>query len=122
LLGVDQWTVSYSPTGSASESSLPNLVSLNSNNTLQVVAPVTSPANIRRWTSRVNPATGAFTGSFELLDVTQKRTVNFSGVLRQGNDVQVSQQGRGHYLLPPLKGATNQENRTGDVRFLRLPE
>jgi hypothetical protein len=122
LLGVDQWTVSYSPTGSASESSLPNLVSLNSNNTLQVLAPITSPANIRRWTSRVNPATGAFTGSFELLDVTQKRTVNFSGVLRQGNDVQVSQQGRGHYLLPPLKGAANQESRTGGIRFLRVPE
>jgi len=119
LLGVDQWTVSYSPTGSASESSLPNLVALNSNNTLQVLAPVTSPANIRRWTSRVNPATGAFTGSFELLDVTQRRTVNFSGVLRQGNDVQVSQQGRGHYLLPPLKGAANQQSRTGDIWFLR---
>jgi formylglycine-generating enzyme required for sulfatase activity len=119
LLGVDQWTLSYSPTGSASESSLPNLVALNSNNTLQVLAPVTSPANIRRWTSRVNPATGAFTGSFELLDVTQKRTVNFSGVLRQGNDVQVSQQGRGHYLLPPLRGAANQESRTGDIWFLR---
>ena len=119
LLGVDQWTVSYSTTGSASESSLPNLVALNSNNTLQVLAPVTSPANIRRWTSRVNPATGAFTGSFELLDVTQKRTVNFSGVLRQDSDVQLRQQGRGLYLLPPIKGAANQESRTGDIWFLR---
>jgi hypothetical protein len=54
-----------------------------------------------------------------LLDVTQKRTVNFSGVLRQGNDVQVSQQGRGHYLLPPLKGSANQQSRTGDIWFLR---
>jgi len=122
LLGVDQWAVSYSPTGSASESSLPNLVALNNNNTFQVLAPVTSPANIRRWTSRVNPATGAFTGSFELLDVTQKRKVNFSGVLRQGNDVQMSQQGRGHFVLPPLKGAVIQENQTGDIRFLRVPE
>ena len=122
LLGVDQWTVSYSPTGSASESSLPNLVSLNSNNTFQVLAPVTSPANIRRWTSRVNPSTGAFTGSFELLDVTQKRTVNFSGVLRQDSDVQVRQQGMGHYLLPPIRGAANQESRTGGIRFLRVPE
>lgn len=122
LLGMDQWTVSYSPTGSASESSLPNLVSLNSNNTFQVLAPVTSPANIRRWTARVNPATGAFTGRFQLLDVTQKRKVNFSGVLRQDVDVQEGQQGGGFYLLPPLKGAIIQENRTGDIRFVRVPE
>ncbi len=53
------------------------------------------------------------------VEVTQKRTVNFSGVLRQGNDVQVSQQGRGFYLLPPLKALGMQENRTGDIRFWR---
>jgi hypothetical protein len=122
LLGVDQLTVEYAPTGSPSETSLPNLVALNSNNTLQVVAPVTSPFNIRRWTAKVAPATGAFTGSFELLDVTQKRKVNFSGVLRQDSDVQLRRQGAGHYLLPPLKGATNQESRTGDIRFMRMPE
>jgi hypothetical protein len=122
LLGVDQWTVEYAPTGSPSETSLPNLVALNSNNTLQVVAPVTSPANIRRWTAKVVPTTGAFTGSFELLDVTQKRKVNFSGVLRQDSDVQLRQQGRGLYLLPPLKGAVIQENRTGDIRFWRQPD
>jgi hypothetical protein len=122
LLGVEQLVVEYAPTGSPSETSLPNLVSLNSNNTLQVLAPLTSPANIRRWTSRVNPATGAFTGTFELLDVTQKRKVDFSGVMRQDSDLQLGQQGAGHYLLPPLKGAANQESRTGDIRFLRLPE
>jgi hypothetical protein len=54
-----------------------------------------------------------------LLDVTQKRTVNFSGVLRQGNDVQLRQQGRGHFVLPSLKGAVIQENRTGYIRFWR---
>jgi hypothetical protein len=122
LLGVEQLTVEYAPTGSPSETSLPNLVALNSNNTLQVVAPVTSPFNIRRWTAKVAPATGAFTGSFELLDVTQKRKVNFSGVLRQDSDVQLRQQGRGLYLLPPLKGAVIQENRTGDILFRRQPD
>jgi hypothetical protein len=57
-----------------------------------------------------------------LLDVTQKRIVNFSGVLRQDSDVQLGQQGRGHYLLPSLKGAVIQENRTGDIRFWRMPD
>ena len=122
LLGVEQLTVEYAPTGSPSETSLPNQVSLNSNNTLQVLAPVTTPPNIRRWTARVNPTTGAFTGSFQLLDLTQSRTVGFSGVLRQSSNVLLGQQGAGHYLLPPLKGAANQESRTGDILFLRLPE
>ena len=52
-----------------------------------------------------------------LLDVTQKRIVNFSGVRRQDSDVQLRQQGRGHYLLPLLRGAVIQESRTGDIRF-----
>jgi hypothetical protein len=62
------------------------------------------------------------TKGLRLLDVTQKRTVNFSGVLRQDSDVQLRQQGRGLYQLPPLKGAVLQENRTGDIRFWRQPD
>jgi hypothetical protein len=57
-----------------------------------------------------------------LLDVTQKRKVNFSGVLRQDSDVQLRQQGRGHFVLPPLKGAVSHENRTGGIRFWRVLE
>jgi hypothetical protein len=83
---------------------------------------MTTPPNIRRWTAKVNPTTGAFTGNFQLLDLTQSRTVNFSGVLRQSSNVLLGQQGRGHYLLPPVKGATNQESRTGDIWFWRVPE
>jgi len=58
------------------------------------------------------------------VDVAQSRTVRFSGVMRQSEDVlpPQEQQGAGHYLLPPLKGAANQESRTGDIRFQRLPE
>jgi hypothetical protein len=122
LLGTQQFSVTYSPTGSPSETSLPNQVGLNSNHTLQVLAPVTTPPNIRRWTARVNPTTGAFTGSFQLLDLTQSRSVGFSGVLRQSSNILLGRQGAGHYLLPPLKGAANQESRTGDIRFMRLPE
>jgi hypothetical protein len=122
LLGAQQFSVTYSPTGSPSETSLPNQVALNSNHTLQVIAPVTTPPNIRHWTARVNPTTGAFTGSFQLLDLTQSRTVSFSGVLRQSSNVLQGGQGAGHYLLPPLRGVANQESRTGDIRFLRIPE
>jgi hypothetical protein len=57
-----------------------------------------------------------------LLDVTQKRKVSFSGVLRQDSDVQLRQQGSGLYLLPPLKGAASQENRRVDIRFWRQPD
>ena len=52
----------------------------------------------------------------------QRQTVNFSGVLRQDSDVQLRQQGRGHFVLPPLKGAVIQENRTGDIGFWRMWE
>ncbi len=87
-----------------------------------MLAPVTTPPNIRRWNARVNPTTGAFTGSFQLLDLTQSRTVSFSGVLRQSSNVLQGEQGAGHYLLPPLRGVANQESLTGDIRFLRIPE
>ena len=65
------------------------------------------------------PATGAFTGSFELLDVTQKRTVKFSGVLRQDSDVQLRQQGESKYMMPKLKWAISTESLAGDIRFWR---
>ncbi len=68
------------------------------------------------------PAQGGGHRVVDLLDVTQKRTVNFSGELRQDSDVQLSHQGRGHYVLPPRKGAVIQENRTGDIWFMRVPE
>jgi hypothetical protein len=54
------------------------------------------------------------TKGLRFLEMTQRQTVNFSVVLRQ--------QGRGPYLLPPLKGAVIKEDRTGDIRFLRVPE
>jgi hypothetical protein len=64
---------------------------------------------------------GMSTKGLRLLEMMQRQTVKFSGVLRQDSDVQLRQQGRGLYLLPPLKGAVIQENRTGDLRFWRVP-
>lgn len=119
-LGVEQFEVSYDATGSPSEAQLPSTVALDRSNRLLVLAPVTNPPNLRKWTAKVNPATGAFTGSFELLDVTQKRKVTFSGVLRQAADAEGDGlQGRGHFLLPPLKGADTTETRTGRLEIWR---
>jgi hypothetical protein len=71
----------------------------------------------------VNLATGAYSGSFELLDQTQKRKVSFAGVLRQATDAEADGlQGRGLYLLPPLKGALNPETPTGRIEFRRVVE
>jgi len=67
----------------------------------------------------VAPATGAFTGSFELLDVTQKQTVNFSSVLRQDSDVQLRQQVESKYMIPKLKWSISTENLAGDIKFWR---
>jgi hypothetical protein len=120
LLGVDQFQVGYDPTGSGSEVNLPSLVALDRSNSLLVLAPVTNPVNLRKWKAKVNPATGAYTGSFELIDLSQKRKVNFSGVLRRAADAEADGlQGRGHYLLPPLKGAPSTETTTGRMEFWR---
>ncbi len=119
-LGAEQFGVSYDATGSPSEAQLPNAVALDRSNRLLVLAPVTNPPNLRKWSAKVNPATGSFTGSFELLDVTQKRKVTFSGVLRQAADAEGDGlQGRGHFLLPPLKGADTTETPTGRLEFRR---
>lgn len=121
LLGMNRFGLTYDPTGSPSEELLPNLVELNGSNSLVVVEPITKPMNLRKWTAKVNPATGAFSGSFELLDLTQKRKVNFGGVLRQAVDSEgAGPQGRGQYLLPALKTAPSPEQRTGALLLWRL--
>jgi len=113
LTGND-WLVEHGPTGSVTHGTLPARVALTTGHALTVLEPVTSPANARKWKAKITPATGMFSGSFELVEPTQKRTVNFTGVLRQTDDVLL---GAGHYLLPPLKGAAGNENRTGILRF-----
>lgn len=121
LLGAEELEVSYDPTGSPSEGLLPSLVALERSNSLLVLAPVTNPVNLRKWKAKVNGATGAYSGSFELLDLSQKRTVNFTGVLRQAADaVDDGLQGRGLFILPPLKGAVTTETTTGRMEFRRV--
>jgi hypothetical protein len=121
LLGVDQLAVSLDPTSSPSEAQLPTLVALDRSNNLLVLAPVTNPVNLRKWKAKVNRLTGAYSGSFELLDLSQKRTVSFTGVLRQAADAEDDGlQGRGLFILPPLKGAVTTETTTGRMEFRRV--
>jgi hypothetical protein len=104
--------------GSPSEAQLPDRMAVETNGVLRVLA----PTNARNWAAKINPATGAFSGSFELLDGTLKRKVSFGGVLRQAADVGGDGlQGRGHYLLPPLKGAASTETTSGWLEFRRQP-
>jgi alpha-tubulin suppressor-like RCC1 family protein len=120
LLNVQsgQIQVTHDDTGSPSGSVLPTLVGLTSSTRLQVFQPVTSPLNIRKWQAVVQPTTGTFKGSFELVDPTQKRKVSFSGVLRQpveGDDLI----GTGQLLLPALNGAASNETKSGHLLFSR---
>jgi hypothetical protein len=63
--------------------------------------------------------TGAYTGSFELQDLTEVRRINFSGVLRQTPTLSDDLIGAGHYLLPALKAAPSTEQTSGGMLFWR---
>jgi len=87
---------------------LPTGLLFTPQNTVSVPLP-----NPTAWSTRVNVATGLFTGSFKIQDTPEgatkpmKRTVKFEGVLQQlpaGTEDEVF--GRGFFLVPPLvKGA-----------------
>lgn len=106
--------VQHSATGSTLNGNLPTLASLSASNAVAVTTP---SANTTKWKTTLVPATGLFSGSFELADTTPKpRIVNFSGVLRQPATVPDTLIGDGHYLLPPFAGT---EKTTGEIMFLR---
>ena len=118
ILGAPRLAFAAETMGSPSEMQLPGRMAVETNGVLRVLA----PTNARNWAAKINPATGAFSGSFELLDGTLKRKVSFGGVLRQAADVGGDGlQGRGHYLLPPLKGAASTETTSGWLEFRRQP-
>lgn len=120
LLGLpnSQVMVQHSDTGSAAGSVLPTRVVLGDNGRFQVIEPITAPLNVRKWQANLQRGTGMFSGSFELIDPTQKRSVPFSGVMRQtsGSDDLI---GAGQFLLPPLRGGVTTEKQTGAVFFRR---
>jgi hypothetical protein len=116
-LSVDgRWQVEHSQTGSLSHAVLPTLAAVSATNVVSVLAP---PANTRKWKMTITPTTGAYSGSFELQELTESRTVNFSGVLRQTPTLSDNLIGAGHYLLPALKTAQSNEQTSGAVFFWR---
>jgi len=116
VLGADRWEVEHSDTGSLSHADLPTLMGASRTNVVSVVTPL---ANTRKWKMTLTSTTGAYIGSFELLDLTEVRKVNFSGVLRQTPTATDNLIGAGHYVLPALKMDLNQEQKTGAVLFWR---
>jgi hypothetical protein len=116
-LGVDgRWEVEHSSTGSDSHIALPTLVAVSASNAVSVVAPL---PNTRKWKMTLTPTTGAYTGSFELQEVTESRKVKFSGVLRQTPTLTDDLIGAGYYLLPALKNAPSNEQTSGALLFWR---
>jgi hypothetical protein len=116
-LGVGgRWEVDTSPTGSLSEGALATLVGVSATNVVNVVTP---SVNTRAWKMTVTPGTGAYMGTFELLDLTELRKVNFSGVLRQTPTATDELIGAGQYLLPALKTAPSTEQKSGAMLFWR---
>jgi len=113
-LGTSSFAVVHSSTGSALNNNLPTGLALNANNSVTVTTPA---ANLTKWKTTLVPATGLFSGSFELADTGSKpRVVSFTGVLRQPSTAPEVLIGGGHYLLPPLAGT---EKTTGEIMFTR---
>jgi hypothetical protein len=118
---ANQFEVKHSAIDSASFGGLPTTLGLNATtNTVNVSAPVTSPANATKWKVTLTPATGAFVGSFELNDGGKKRSVPFAGMMRQpyiGDPNGLI--GDGNFQLPSLFAAPNNEIQSGEVGFER---
>lgn len=104
--------VSHTATGASGNAVLPTSLGLSTKNLISVLDPV---ANVGKWKAIVVPTTGAFSGSFEVMDGAVKRPATFTGVLRQpvvGDSVI----GDGVYLLSPTAGT---EKTTGEVLITR---
>lgn len=115
-LGMDgRWQLEHSQMGSFLHASLPTLVGVSATNVVSVLTPL---PNTRKWKMTLTPTTGAYSGSFEVLDL-MKVKVHFSGVLRQTPTLTDDLIGAGHYLLPALKAAPSNEQTSGAVFFWR---
>ena len=120
-LTANQFTAQHSDIISALFDDLPETLGLNAmTNVVSVLAPVTTPANTTKWKVTLTPATGAFAGSFELIDAGKKRLVPFAGMMRQPPSTDLSGLiGDGNFLLPALTPAPNNEILSGEIGFER---
>lgn len=110
--------IGHSPTNSAMDGDLPTVATLSTTNKATVSLPASNPTKWKVLT--LSPANGKFTGSFELNDNSDKRSVPFSGVLRQPASTSPDAViGSGHYQLPALPDALSDENTTGELLLER---
>lgn len=119
---VNEITVSHGDTGSASQSNLPaRLFMHGTTGAVTVAAPATTSPNLTKWKITSTASTGAFAGSFELVDAGKKRTVKMDGVLRQPESGAAGLViGAGHFLVPALPGVVNPQAAAGNL-VLTLP-
>jgi hypothetical protein len=119
-LTSEEMNVGHTATGSAAHPGLPAVLRLNPNQTVSVLSALDAGAAPAPWKMTLNAAKGSFSGSFVLEDAGRKRTVPFSGVLRQptveGADLLI---GDGHYLQPALPGAVTNERVSGEILLSR---
>lgn len=110
------FNIAHSGFASASVLNLPVAAKLETTNKITITSPVTQPPNLTKWTATITAATGAFSGSFELVDAGKKRAVPFSGVLRQAHGTGGAI-GAGHTLVPALPTAPSSETISGAIQF-----
>jgi len=107
---------------------LPDTGRLSAAGAFTLVSPATTPANLARFTLKLTPSTGAFSGSFVLSDqvapapaAPERRTVTFKGVLRTPPAAELapgSLLGAGGFLLDPLSSSTGTDTVSGQIRIL----
>ncbi|MEI6715502.1 MAG: MBG domain-containing protein [Verrucomicrobiota bacterium] len=98
-----------------SASALAAQVSMNTKAEVNVLTP---QANTDSWTVKMTPLTGLFTGSFTLKESGEvKRSVTFSGILRQGPVGDVTVVGAGYFLLQALPGASTTEQPSLEIQL-----
>ena len=116
--GAGPLRVFHSTTGNATQDATLPANLILSDSKLTVPDPKNNPA---KWLTTLNAATGQLTGSFELTDApNKKRSVRFTGVLRQPALTGDALVGGGHFILPPAPGAAvGQKPTTGDMSFLK---
>lgn len=124
LPGDGSFSVQYDAVDSAFATELPTDLQLDSKNKVLILAPITTPANLTKWTVAFNAANGLITGSYTLSDtlpgVTRPtpRRVPFVGVLRQPHGTSTnSLMGAGHALVPALPGAASNEQTSTSIFF-----
>jgi uncharacterized delta-60 repeat protein len=89
---------------------IPRVLSLNANSTVTVTEPVTQPVNATKFSLKIEPATGFFSGSYNVIgeeagplltrSVVVRRIV-FSGTFRQGPAGSDAPVAHAHFLFDP---------------------